>query len=445
MIIVPLKDMACIDISNVDKKSKEGEIEVILCNFVDVYYNWAITSEMTSSLMKATANKAQIERFSIHKGQVAITKDSETRDDIGVATYIADDIENAVLGYHCALITPDESIVRGKYLNVILHSPYAQKYFEANASGSGQRYTLTVDIIGGLPIPLPSFDIQDYFGKLCSNIDRKIANNNAICADLEAMAKLLYDYWFVQFDFPDENGKPYKSSGGKMVWNEDLKREIPEGWNITTIGNITICHDSERIPVANKDRENMKGNIPYYGATGIMGYVNRSIFSGDYVLMAEDGSVMDEKGHPIIQRVSGDVWVNNHAHVLEPINEYSCRLLMMVLKDIPVASIKTGSIQMKINQENMNAYMIVDIPKHLVKLITSYLDLIDQKLLELESENQQLASLRDFLLPMLMNGQVKVGGKDDLPPVAYPTDEARDEYMVAAEPQKAYDAEGKGV
>ena len=258
-------------------------------------------------------------------------------------------------------------------------------------------------------IPVIDEASQITISKFLNAINDKISNNISICSELEAMAKLIYDYWFVQFDFPDENGRPYKSSGGKMVWNKDLKREIPNGWEITTIGNITNCRDSERIPVANKDREKMKGNIPYYGATGIMGYVNKAIFSGDFVLLAEDGSVMDEKGHPIIQRVSGDAWINNHAHVLEPIKGYSCRLLMMVLKDVPVVKIKTGSIQMKINQENMNAYKIIDIPEYLVKLINKCLNVIDEKLLELESENQQLSSLRDFLLPMLMNGQVKVG------------------------------------
>lgn len=192
------------------------------------------------------------------------------------------------------------------------------------------------------------------------------------------------------------------------MWNEELKRDIPEKWEVTTIGDITNCHDSERIPVANKDREAMKGNIPYYGATGIMGYVNKAIFSGNYVLLAEDDSVMDENGHPIIQRVSGNVWINNHAHVLEPTQGYSCRLLMMVLKDIPVVQIKTGSIQMKINQENMNRYKVVAIPKTLAEAANNMMNIIDEKLLSLERENQQLASLRDFLLPMLMNGQVKV-------------------------------------
>lgn len=151
-----------------------------------------------------------------------------------------------------------------------------------------------------------------------------------------------------------------------------------------------MCHDSERIPVSGKERDAMKGSIPYYGETGIMGYVNRAIFSGDYVLLAEDGSVMDEKGHPIIQRVSGDVWINNHAHVLEPIKGYSCKLLMLVLKDIPVIQIKTGSIQMKINQDNMNKYRIVDMPISLIVKANATLELIDRKQLSLQSENQML-------------------------------------------------------
>lgn len=408
--VVKLGQIATIDISNVDKKSKVGESEVRLCNFVDVYHNWAITGNISKGFMVATANENQVVRFSVKKGMIAITKDSETRNDIGIPTYFADDFTDVVLGYHCALIKPDETILEGKYLNVVLHTEYAKRYFEANASGSGQRYTLTNEIIAGFPVPLPTIEEQRKIGNLFSTIDKKIENNNAICADLEGMAKLLYDYWFVQFDFPDENGKPYKSSGGKMVWNEELKREIPEGWEATNIGAITICHDSERIPVSGEKRKTMIGSIPYYGATEIMDHVNRAIFNGDYVLLAEDGSVMDDSGHPIIQRISGPSWVNNHAHVLEPEKTYSCRLLMMILKDIPVVQIKTGSIQWKINQENLNKYKIANIPSALRALAVSKLEPIDSMLLDLKKENEELTSLRDFLLPILMNGQVKVKG-----------------------------------
>ena len=239
-------------------------------------------------------------------------------------------------------------------------------------------------------------------------LDKKIQINNQINQELEAMAKTLYDYWFVQFDFPDQNGKPYKSSGGKMVYNPELKREIPEGWGVEKLGDITICHDSKRVPLSSNDRELVKGEIPYYGATGIMDYVNDYIFDGDYVLMAEDGSVMTEKGTPILQRISGKNWVNNHAHVLEPVKNHSCKLLMMLLKDVSVMKIKTGSIQMKINQENMNKIVVPAIPLELLFEINQKLEVIDKQQLNLIEENKQLTQLRDWLLPMLMNGQVKV-------------------------------------
>ena len=233
-----LADIAKIEISGVDKKTIEGEIPVRLCNFVDVYYNWAITKEKAKSFMVASAKQTEIDKCSIGKGMVAITKDSETRDDIGVATYIADDFDNVVLGYHCALIIPNSAVVDGKYLNAFMHTRYIQKYFENNASGSGQRYTLSNDTIGNIPVLLPSIDEQHTIGKVLADIDRKIELNKRINDNLEAMAKQLYDYWFVQFDFPNEEGKPYKSNGGAMVWNDKLKREIPQGWNLLPIADI---------------------------------------------------------------------------------------------------------------------------------------------------------------------------------------------------------------
>ena len=319
--------------------------------------------------------------------------------------------EKAIYHYHIWKVIPDERYIDKDYLFYLLGHMTAQWIKAVHGS---TMVHITKEMMEQNVVTIPaSIQRQRAIVRVLRTIDSKINNNSDATIILEQQAKLLYDYWFVQFDFPDENGKPYKSSGGKMVWNEELKREIPEGWEVTTIGDITICHDSERIPVANKDREAMKGNIPYYGATGIMGYVNKAIFSGNFVLLAEDGSVMDDKGHPIIQRVSGNAWINNHAHVLEPAKGYSCKLLMMVLKDIPVVQIKTGSIQMKINQENLNRYKVVSIPEYLLKATNKKLDLIDEKLLSLERENQQLASLRDFLLPMLMNGQVKVGMHED--------------------------------
>ncbi len=181
-----LSEVAKVEISSVDKKMKENETPVRLCNFTDVYHNWAITSEMAASFMEASANSSEIEKFTIKKGQVAFTKDSETRDDIGIPTYIADDFDNVLLGYHCALITPDESKLSGKYLNAFMHSSYIQKYFENSASGSGQRYTLSFESLESMPLLLPSLEEQKRIGEIFSSLDKKIFLNRAINQNLHA-------------------------------------------------------------------------------------------------------------------------------------------------------------------------------------------------------------------------------------------------------------------
>ena len=299
--------------------------------------------------------------------------------------------------------------INSKYLYYLLTQNSVISQLQSIGENSTSSYpSIRPEDIGNLSFVFPDIDIQNKIADILTSIDKKIQINNQINQELEAMAKTLYDYWFVQFDFPDQNGKPYKSSGGKMVYHPELKREIPEGWGVEKLGNITICHDSKRVPLSSNDRVLVKGEIPYYGATGIMDYVNDYIFDGDYVLMAEDGSVMTEKGTPILQRISGKNWVNNHAHVLEPIKNYSCKLLMMLLKDVSVMKIKTGSIQMKINQENMNKIVVPAIPLKLLFEINQKLEVIDKQQLNLIEENKQLTQLRDWLLPMLMNGQVKV-------------------------------------
>ena len=403
-----LGDIAKIEISGVDKKTIEGETPVRLCNFVDVYYNWAIIKEKAKSFMVASAKQTEIDKCSIGKGMVAITKDSETRDDIGVATYIADDFEDVLLGYHCALITPNPAVVDGKYLNAFMHTRYIQKYFENNASGSGQRYTLSNDTISNIPVLLPSIEEQHIIGKLLADLDRKIELNKQINDNLEEMAKQLYDYWFVQFDFPNEEGKPYKSSGGAMVWNEKLKREIPQEWSDCKLKDFINLFDSKRVPLSSKDRGERQGVYPYYGATGIMDYVNDYIFDGDYILLAEDGSTSDAKGFPIVQYIWGKNWVNNHAHIILPKNERYTMFTYQMLRSIPAKQIETGSIQKKISQENLCGYKMVLPNSDLLEKYENVVSPLWEKRKRCIEEINTLTKQRDELLPLLMNGQASV-------------------------------------
>ena len=428
MKTVNLGQIAHIDISNVDKKTKENEFPVVLCNFVDVYYNWAITSSMIPNLMKATANANQIARFSIHKGQVAITKDSETRDDIGVAAYIADDIPNGVLGYHCALITPNEDVLSGQYLNALLHTPYAQKYFAANASGSGQRYTLTNEIISGFPVLLPKLEEQKKIADMFAAIDRKIENNKAICAELEAMAKLLYDYWFVQFDFPDENGKPYKSSGGKMVWNEELKREIPEGWeaiylkdHITAGRGISYNSanlDGDGVPMLNLASFNVDSTYKPDGLKTYNGpYGEANILCPYDLIMCNTQQTAINPAKDIIGKTllvpdvfDGDIVSSHHVTTIRTPNK-AFKYYLHAETKTPwfhkyISGYASGTNILGLDFNGVLSYIMPMPTQALMEKFASILHASEAKKNQVLRENQELISIRDFLLPVLMNGQV---------------------------------------
>ena len=422
-----LGDIAKIEISGVDKKSVDGETPVRLCNFVDVYRNWAITQKLSENFMIASAKETEIAKCSIHKGKVAITKDSETRDDIGIPAYIADDFDNVLLGYHCALITPNDDVLDGKYLNAFMHTRYIQKYFENNASGSGQRYTLSNETIFQIPILLPSLEVQKAIGNLLSNIDRKIELNRQINDNLEAMAKQLYDYWFVQFDFPNEEGKPYKTSGGEMVYNERLKREIPKGWSDTNV--MSLINPIERgISYSSEDLLDPTS----------MPMVNLACFSkaGDYRLGEMkffSGNVAEQKIiHPMDMLIACTDMTQGADIIGRPVlvsNEYeeytfSTDLALVVpngkQKMYLYYSLRTpyyhtyirpfasGTTVKHLNIKGVENYVLPLPTNEIQSKFEDIIFPIKKKQSKNLNEIVALTKQRDELLPLLMNGQASV-------------------------------------
>lgn len=410
-----LGDIAKIEISGVDKKTIEGETSVRLCNFVDVYYNWAITKEKAKSFMVASAKQTEIDKCSIGKGMVAITKDSETRDDIGVATYIADDFEDVLLGYHCALITPNPAVVDGKYLNAFMHTRYIQKYFENNASGSGQRYTLSNDTISNIPVLLPSIEEQHIIGKLLADLDRKIELNKQINDNLEAMAKQLYNYWFVQFDFLNEEGKPYKSSGGAMVWNEKLKREIPQGWSGVSLKDLAVTSRNAITPIENEVYQHF--SIPSFDACGSYSLDNGSDIKSDKFVLQE-GQLLVSKLNPWFNRV---VWVPRGTNmigstefvVLNPNNKSESGYIYSVIKSpkfvayCSQAATGTSHSQRRVSPDVLMAFKVAYEPD-VVQKYGCFMENIQKRQAELLSETATLTKQRNEFLPLLMNGQISI-------------------------------------
>ncbi len=312
------------------------------------------------------------------------------------------------LGRRMALLRVKKNVVDPKFLLYYFFSPEWVQIVERNIIIGATVDRIPISEFPSFELSLPNLREQTEISKILSDLDAKIDLNNRINAELEAMAKLIYDYWFVQFDFPDAEGKPYKSSGGKMVYNERLKREIPEGWEVKKLGDFVDNFDSQRIPLSKKQREKRHGKYPYYGATSVMDYVDDFIFEGDYILVAEDGSVMTEKGFLLVQFIYGKSWVNNHAHVLRAKELFFNEFLYQTAKNIPAIQITTGSIQKKITKENLQNVRIVVPTRALLEDYSRLANKCRTSLINNQKQNQHLTNLRDWLLPMLMNGQVTV-------------------------------------
>jgi len=320
---------------------------------------------------------------------------------------IKEEIDQAVLS-SIGILRPNTKKIVPEYLKYYLQTNSVKETVAKKYVSGSALPRIILKNFGEIDVIYKDIKVQQNIASVLSSLDSKIELNNRINAELEAMAKTLYDYWFVQFDFPNAKGKPYKTSGGKMVWNEELKREIPEGWEVKDLGEIINIFDSKRIPLSRSEREKRVGNIPYYGATSIMGYIDDYLFDDDYILVAEDGSVMDQNGFPIVQFIWGKTWVNNHAHVIQAKNILNNEYIFHMVKTISVIQIMSGSIQLKINQENLKSVNVCVPNETTLEKFASFAIPIRKKLINSIEENQQLASLRDWLLPMLMNGQVKV-------------------------------------
>jgi len=295
--------------------------------------------------------------------------------------------------------------INSKFLYYWLFSSLGQKAIDDISIGSTQK-AITIKGLNTIELSLPPLLEQKAIANILSSLDDKIELNNKINKNLEELTQTLYKRWFVDFEFPNEDGEPYKSSGGEMVESE--LGMIPKGWKTSKLKDIMILHDNKRIPLSRREREKRKGQYPYYGAASLMDYVDDYLFDGRYILLGEDGTVEDKNGYPTLQYVDGKFWVNNHAHVLEAKNGYDLNSLYILLKNTNIRSIITGAVQKKINQTNLKSLKVI-LPS--IDTLIFYNDTIRENfdvIINNEKENAFLSKTRDTLLPRLMNGEIEV-------------------------------------
>ena len=185
--------------------------------------------------------------------------------------------------------------------------------------------------------------------------------------------------------------------------------ELPVGWRAGTVGEIVEIHDYKRIPLSGAQRAKMEKRIyPYYGAASLMDYVDEYIFDGKYLLLGEDGTVVDDAGYPILQYVWGQFWVNNHAHILTGNLGFNVESLLLLFKRTPVKSIVTGAVQPKISQANLRSIQVVIPPTAELDAFNELIRPMFDQIRQNQDQSKALATMRDALLPKLMSGEVDV-------------------------------------
>ena len=208
--------------------------------------------DSTEYISNFALEDTNIRLWSPHTVSVAMYGEGKTRGNASILM-----IETTT-NQACCNIKVNDALADYRFLYYWLKNNYEN----LRTLSAGVRNNLNADDIKSFPFPENSLPEQEKIADILSVVDDKIELNSKICSELETMAKTLYGYWFMQFDFPDENGKPYRTSGGEMEWNEQLKREIPKGWEVTNIGKITANFDSRRIPLSQNERNSRKGDIP---------------------------------------------------------------------------------------------------------------------------------------------------------------------------------------
>ena len=309
----------------------------------------------------------------------------------------------------------DKSVVDQKYLYCFMRdTAFMDQLWSFCGDNSTFNY-VCLSLQKEIYLALPDIQEQKSIAHILGTLDDKIELNRKTNETLEAMAKALFKSWFVDFDpvrakaEGRPTGLPAEISDLFPDSFEDSELgEIPSGWSVETVGEISSNFDSKRVPVSGNDREKRKGEYPYYGATGIVDWVDDFLFDGIYLLIGEDGSVERGDGTAFSQYVSGKIWVNNHAHVLIGAKGISTEHLYLYFQFIQVAPFVTGAVQLKISQGRLNSIPVVIAPRCLNDYFSGLIRKLFDQRIAMGCEMSTLSSLRDALLPKLISGEIRI-------------------------------------
>lgn len=408
--------------SGISTKPEQAGHGAPFVSFSSIYNNVILPEELPDLM---DTSKAEQEKYSVKEGDIFITRTSEVLDELAISSVALKDYPNATFSGFAKRLRPIQNdITYAKFMAFFMRSNYFRKIINCKAVMT-LRASFNEEIFSYIKIMLPEYEQQVKTGDLFWMIEQKIRNNYKINTELDAMAKTLYDYWFLQFEFPDEEGQPYKSSGGKMVWNEELKREIPEGWEVQPVKKCI-----QHINTGLNPRDNFKlgnGHVKYITVKNltIKGTIdfsdcdkidedarkivhNRSDVSKGDILFA---SIAPLGRCVIVQENPRDWDINESVFCIRPnLNKVSTEFLyMFFMSDYFVKKAEhssTGSVFNGIRISTLEEMLILIPTKSIKDKFTDTVKSVFAKKYQNEKENYELIAFREFLLPLLMNGQV---------------------------------------
>lgn len=379
-------------------------------------FNNLILPKKLNDLMNTSISER--EKYSIKKGDILLTRTSEKIDELAMSSVALQDYPNTTFSGFAKRLRPIQTdITYDRFMAFFLRSPYFRKIIDKK-SVMTLRASFNEELFSQIKISIPEYSIQKKIGDLLYKIEEKIELNNKINSELEAMAKTIYDYWFLQFEFPNEEGKPYKSSGGKMVWNGQLKREIPEGWEVETL-------------LKNRLSSFIKTGVEYFEEKNYLAtanIVNEEISDGNWI------TYENRENRANMTPMPNSIWfakMKNSIKHLTLTNSVGWFLEKYILStgfigikckentlgylhcfinsqyfELKKDSLAHGATQEAVNNEDLNSIKLLIPSYNILNSFNKRIVPLLQKKIDNVKENQELTSLRDFLLPLLMNGQV---------------------------------------
>lgn len=358
----------------------------------------------------------RLSKFLLKEGDIVFSRVGS----IDRSVYVKKEQEGWLFSGRCLRVRCDKNKVNPRYLSYYFKLADFKKMM-LNISVGATMPSLNTSLMDNIPLSIPERETQDKIADLLDAIDSKIENNNIINIELESMAKTIYDYWFLQFEFPNEEGKPYKSSGGKMIWNEELGEAIPEGWEVKSVndfGTLSNGINYDKNIIGNKKYKII--NVRNISSTSLL--MDKSDMDNIYLdskladkyLLKKNDILIARSGIPGAVRIlEGNIENTIYCGFvirLELSSDLYRRYLTYKFKDYEntTATTSGGTIMQNVSQNTLRRIKFAVPNKKNILKFNEKIDAIWSMIQMNNRENRELVSLRDFLIPLLMNGQVGI-------------------------------------